>query len=121
MSADYHPLYLTTITIDPMPILLPLPEALLDSPWSANIHLAHQVLTDMMSHADQVLQQRDSDLLRVRFHIETLVGTAIPILQALEASARDEGLPTPWIHSCAENLGELVRNLHQAEASAEGQ
>lgn len=121
MSADYHPLYPTTITIHPMTILPPLPEAPLDSPWSANVHLAHQVLTDMMSHADQVLRQRDSDPLRVRFHNETLVGTAIPILQALEASARDEGIPTPWIHLCAENLGELVRNLRQAEASAEGQ
>jgi hypothetical protein len=61
MSADYHP---TTITIHPMPILAPLPEALLDSPWSANVHLAHQVLTDMMSHADQVLRQHDSDPLK---------------------------------------------------------
>ena len=109
-SADYHPLYPTTITIHPMTILPPLPEAPLDSPWSANVHLAHQVL-----------RQCDSDPLRVRFHNETLVGTAIPIFQALEASARDEGIPTPWIHLCAENLGELVRNLRQAEASAEGQ
>jgi hypothetical protein len=104
-----------------MPILPPLPDAPLDSPWSANLHLAHQVLTDMMSHADQVLRQGDSDPLRVRFHIETLMRTAIPILQALEAGAGDEGLPTPWINLCAENLGELVRNLRQVEAAAEGQ
>lgn len=101
-----------------LPLLLEAPE---NNPWSANVHLAYQVLIDMSTHANRALRQGESDPMRIKFHLETILGTAIPILQALEASAADEGIPTEWLHSCAERLGELVLSLHKAEEGAEGQ
>lgn len=100
--------------------LPPLPAKSTNVPWSANIHLAYHVLTDIFDHANEVLRQGDSNPIRIKFHLETLVDTAIPILQALEPSCDDEGLPTAWLHGSAESLGRLVLDLKQAEASAEG-
>lgn len=103
-----------------MSVLPPIPDALPNAPWSANVHLAYQVLTDMFTHASQAVRQSDSDPLRIRFHLETIIGTAVPILQALETSAGDEGIPTEWLHLCAERLGELVQDLQKAEKGAKG-
>lgn len=114
----YSNCHLYTFVMSGLPSL---PASPLDTPWSANVHLAYQVIADMTTHANQGLQQGESDLMRIRFHLEMVVGTAIPILQALEASGGNEGIPTAWLHLCAERLGELVLNLRKVKEGAEGQ
>ena len=85
---------------------------------SLNVHNAYTVLADMHKHALQALRQ-ELDAPQARLHIETLTQQAFPILVALEGSAVDEGLPTPWIQECAVAMGTLVANLQQAAVTTD--
>ena len=60
-------------------IIPPLPHG----SWSATITHAHHVLSDMLRHADTALHDHQ-DPQRLRFHADTLVNNAIPILTGLE-------------------------------------
>jgi hypothetical protein len=103
-----------------MAALPPLPYREENLPWSSNVNNAYQILTDMYRHANHVLLQDDSDIPRIKYHKETLTNDSIPILLALEASAEEEGLPTTWLHLCAESLGSLIVKLCSAEETADG-
>jgi hypothetical protein len=100
-----------------------LPEPL-SGRWSPNIRAAHATLCSIYEHAAQVLDQEDSDPIRVSFHIDTLSSDGLSILEALEAEGDhnpDECLPEDWLHNCASILGDLVVHLYHVKEAVGGQ
>jgi hypothetical protein len=98
----------------------PLPPASsLDQPWSVNVTNAHRVLSESYTRACRVLFQ-ESDALQVKFHIDTLANDMVPILEAMEHAASEEGIPQNWMMSAATALGSLVVSLRIMLDSLDG-
>ncbi|KIM92304.1 hypothetical protein PILCRDRAFT_118051 [Piloderma croceum F 1598] len=79
-------------------------------------------MSDTYSHISRVLQQEDSDPVRLNQHTSTIISDTLPILEALEADAlgRDSqhGLPAEWLESCAVALGQLLVETMSAAGAA---
>lgn len=86
--------------------------------WSPNVQTAHGLLLDTYHRAHAVLRQ-EADSVRLRYHIDTLLNDTLPVLEAMEEDAQQEGLSRNWLHSAAEALGLLVTHLQTAADSAE--
>src|ERR1700683_4672666 len=99
-----------------------LPQADIDHPWSSAVHKAHHIMSDTYSHISRILQQEDSDPVRLNLHTSTIISDTLPILEALEAESlrRDSqhGLPTEWLESCAVALGQLLVETMSATGAA---
>jgi hypothetical protein len=91
-----------------LPTALPqLPSCMLNqNPWSANILTAHDSLSDMYRRAHHILNKKDADPIQLTFHIDTISGDAIPLLEAL---AHDpQGLEMQdWLSHTAHLLGNI--------------
>jgi hypothetical protein len=79
-------------------------------------------MSDTYSHISRVLQQEDSDPVRLNQHTSAIISDTLPILEALEADAlgRDSqhGLPAEWLESCAVALGQLLVETMSAAGAA---
>jgi hypothetical protein len=99
-----------------------LPQADVDHPWPSAVHKAYHIMSDTYSHISRVLQQEDSDPVRLNQHTSTIISDTLPILEALEADAleRDSqhGLPAEWLESCAVALGQLLVETMSAAGAA---
>jgi hypothetical protein len=85
----------------------PLPPAQSGRGWPANYLKAHQAISDLYSHAIQLLRQDDCDTSWIAFYISTITSDALPLLEALEneGGSTSDHLPMEWLHSCAMVLG----------------
>lgn len=79
---------------------------LIQAPWSANILTAHDTLSDIYRHAYRILNQEDADPLQLTFHIETVSGDAIPLLEALARDPQGREMQD-WLSYTAHLLGDL--------------
>jgi hypothetical protein len=86
--------------------------------WSLNVCNAYRIASDLFRNASQALQLEDSEVQRLSFHIDSLVNDCVPLLEALEVHADVEGMSIPWLHSCAEAVGNVLLNLTQARSRA---
>ena len=102
----------------------PLPEPP-SGQWSPNIRTAHATLASIYKNTLNVLNQEDTDPLRLAFHIDSISFDGLSLLEALEMEGRNEGdsqpVPEDWLHLCASVLGDLVANFHQVKEAAGGQ
>lgn len=84
--------------------------------WSPDVCRAHEILQDTYQHAAELLQQEDSDPLRIRIHADQIKQT-VPLLEALHHEVGD----ADWTTMCASSVGELLRSLENLALSASGQ
>lgn len=105
----------------------PLPEPP-SSHWHPNIRTAHATLASIYEHALRVLDQEDTDPLRLAFHIDTVSLDGLSLLQALEMEGQGNSeqsesvsVPDDWLHLGASVLGKLVKQLHRVKDATSGQ
>lgn len=85
----------------------------------ANVIQAHQILSDLYSHAHQALRS-DSETHRLQFHSEAIVNDAFPMILAFECGEDEYPALTPWIHTTAEIFIELLKEISMAEGHPKG-
>lgn len=61
----------------------------LSGQWSPNLRAAHESISSIYLHAVRVLNQEDSDPLRIAFHIDTISSDALSLLEALELETKN--------------------------------
>ncbi|KAF5390468.1 hypothetical protein D9757_005167 [Collybiopsis confluens] len=83
--------------------------------WSGNVQEALSRITSIYSHATALLLQ-EADPTRLQIHLERVVGEAVPLLAALEAS--DDNLSADWLEQCTTLVADLANNLSVASDSA---
>ncbi|KAF5367259.1 hypothetical protein D9757_011704 [Collybiopsis confluens] len=83
--------------------------------WSDNVQEALSRITSIYSHATALLLQ-EADPTRLQIHLERVVGEAVPLLAALEAS--DDNLSADWLEQCTTLVADLANNLSVASDSA---
>lgn len=92
-----HPVRLPCLLCHLFFLALPHPPS---EQWSPNLRAAHEVISNIYSHAVRVLNQEDTDPLCVAFHIDTIVSDAFPLLIALKEESEsnpDQFLPADWL------------------------
>src|SRR5262245_47137426 len=70
--------------------------------WSPHVRNAYRIASDLFRNACQAMQHEDAEVQRLSFHIDSLVNDCVALLEALEEQADLEGVPIPWLHSCAQ-------------------
>ncbi|KAJ7020134.1 hypothetical protein C8F04DRAFT_1197029 [Mycena alexandri] len=96
------------------PSLPPLPDNL--EGWSANTDTAYNILSAGYTHARGVLHQEGGDPVRYRLVSSNIVETLVPLLERMDV----DGVPRPWIETCAYLFGPLVYELQVSALAAEG-
>lgn len=84
-----------------------LPQAIV---WPLNVLLAHDTLSGIYRHALRVLNQEDTDLLPLLFHLNAIQGDAIPLLDAIEHDHSASGLEE-WLADVVTQFGKLFNAL----------
>lgn len=82
--------------------------------WPANIIHAHQIVSDIYSHALQALHT-DAEKSRLQFHCRALVNDAFPLILAFELGDEEYPVLKEWVYKVAEILMELLQQLQEAE------
>jgi hypothetical protein len=90
-------------------------------PWPSNIYAASKLICDVYRNAKAMIQAENFNVHRVRYHTGTVVHDALPILQALEDLAEEEGSLSTWIEEVKRQYEELLEELEVAEKTALGQ
>jgi len=83
------------------------------APWSANADTARNILKNAYDRALAVLRQ-EADPIRLKFHQETIMNDALPILESMEESQEAEQIPIVWMEEVAVMLGFMVLHLRAA-------
>ena len=83
------------------------------APWSANADTARNILKNAYDRALAVLRQ-EADPIRLKFHQETIMNNALPILESMEESQEVEQIPIAWMEEVAVMLGFMVLHLRAA-------
>ena len=95
----------------------PLPPPTHGAAWPADIRTAYETIREAFDRAFLLLQQDDTDPLRLRYHLARLNSNTIPIILALEEGRQTSHIPLGWLESVAECIGGIIARL---EASIEG-
>lgn len=83
------------------------PSLPVDQAWSANLHHAHQILSNTYASSCEILSLNDSDHLRLQVHRDRVYSELLPLLDAMENNGV-ESLPESWLASAACCLAGIV-------------
>lgn len=88
--------------------------------WSPNVQNAYRELSTSYAQGRRLLGQQDIDPLRYQIHIDIILRDLVPILEAIEQNAANEGLPIEWIHAASVCIITLLDDLNESHANARG-
>ena len=74
--------------------------------WPANLLITYDTLSDIYQHAMQLWRQEDHDPLHLEYHLGSLQGNAMHLLEAIEADLIGPDL-TQWLTCTTELVGQL--------------
>jgi hypothetical protein len=83
------------------------PSLPIDNAWSANLHHAHQILSNAYASSREILSLDDSDPLRLHVHRDRVYSELLPLLDVMENNGA-ESLPEVWLISAARCLAGIV-------------
>ena len=76
------------------------------TPWPANLLITYDTLSDIYQHALQLWRQEDHNPLCLEYHLGSLQGNAMHLLEAIEADPIGSDL-TQWLTDTTELVGQL--------------
>ncbi|KAF9030176.1 hypothetical protein BDZ89DRAFT_1132490 [Hymenopellis radicata] len=85
--------------------------------WSPTVYEAYELLSTTVLSAEGAVRQ-DGEPIRIEHHIDHVLQTALPILEAMEEKAAEEGIPVEWLQEAAEYTAGLLTRLMEAHHTA---
>ncbi|KAF7426532.1 hypothetical protein PC9H_008901 [Pleurotus ostreatus] len=98
-------------------MLPPIPARPTGDAWPFSLLQAYEQIDNVCSAASHMLRQ-EAEANRLRYHAETLITEAVPLLLVIEENSEQEGIPSSWLHALTTAVGVLIAELEQAYKTA---